>query len=486
VLLNCRLIGRSSGSILGFQRQKFLGAERLEELRWGSLPAVSPWAGEDRFYPSPPKHELGRFLEDSMAGLGAWLREFFGGKKEELDLRPLLPHTPTRPSGPESFAEDNNDFALEIYRQLRQRPGNLFFSPFSIRTALGMTQAGARGETAAQMREALRISSPDAALHVAFAEIIERLNAAGGSKYEMAVANSLWGQDGAPLQAGFLELTARHYGGGMNLVDFRRDAEAARLTMNQWVEDKTRHKIRELIPSGGLDADTRLVLVNAVYFKGMWVLQFPKSATRDEPFRLEGGGMVQAPLMHQHEWVQYLQAAGYQAVDLVYEGGDLSMLVLLPDRKDGLRNLEKKLSGRVLHDCVAQVRASEVELFLPRFKITWGTVNMRDQLTALGMPLAFTRYQADFSGINGHEPPDEESLFLSGVFHKAFVEVQEKGTEAAAASASAIEVSAALRPSKPPPVPIFRADHPFLFAIRERKSGAILFLGCITDPTRES
>jgi len=421
-----------------------------------------------------------------MAGHGAWLRGFFGGK-EEPDPGRLLPHTPTRPSGPESFAEDNNDFALEMYRQLRQRPGNLFFSPFSIRTALGMTHAGARGETAAQMREALRISSPDEALHVAFAEIIERLNAAGGSKYEMAVANSLWGQDGAPLQPGFLDLTARHYGGGMNLVDFRRDAEAARLTMNQWVEDKTRQKIRELIPSGGLDADTRLVLVNAVYFKGMWVLQFPKAATRDEPFRLEGGGTVQAPLMHRHERVQYLQAAGYQAVDLVYEGGDLSMLVLLPDRKDGLRNLEKKLSARMLHDCVAQVRAREVEVYLPRFKITWGAVNMRDQLTALGMPLAFSRYQADFSGINGHEPPDEESLFLSGVFHKAFVEVQEKGTEAAAATAvCAMLTSAAFGPSRPPPVPIFRADHPFLFAIRDRKSGAILFLGCIIDPTRES
>jgi len=420
-----------------------------------------------------------------MAGLGAWLRGFLGSK-EESDTRRLLPLTPTRSSGPESFAEDNNDFALAMYRQLRQRPGNLFFSPFSLRTALGMTYAGAGGETATQMRETLRLSSPEEAPHVAFAEIVERLSAGGGSKYEMAVANSLWGQDGAPLQPGFLDLTAHHYGGGMNLVDFRRDAEAARLTMNQWVEGKTRQKIRELIPSGVLDADTRLVLVNAVYFKGMWVLQFPKSATRDEAFRLEGGGKVRAPLMHQRECVRYLQAAGYQAVDLVYEGGDLSMLVLLPDQKVGLRNLEKQLSARMLHDCVAQVRTREVKLFLPRFKIAWGTVDMRDQLTALGMPLAFTRYRADFSGINSHEPPDEESLFLSGVFHKAFVEVQEEGTEAAAATAAHFrQASAPSRPFTPPPLPIFRADHPFLFAIRERKSGAILFLGCIIDPTRE-
>ncbi len=421
-----------------------------------------------------------------MAGFGAWLRRLFGSK-EEPDPGPSLPHTRTRPSGPESFAEDNNDFALAMYGQIRQRPGNLFFSPFSIRTALGMTHAGAKGQTAPQMREALRISSSDETPHAAFAEIIGRLNAAGGGKYELAVANSLWGQDGAPLQPGFLDLIARHYGGGMNLVDFRRAAEAARVTMNQWVEDKTRQKIRDLIPSGSLDADTRLVLVNAVYFKGMWVLQFRKAATRDEPFYLERAGKVQAPLMHRGEVFRYLHSAGYQAVDLLYEGGDLSMLVLLPDRKDGLRKLEKKLSARMLHDCVAGMRAREVKLFLPRFKITWGTVNMSDQLIALGMPLAFTRFQADFSGINGLEPPDEESLFLSAVFHKAFVEVNEEGTEAAAATAVALRApTMSLRPSRPRPVPIFRADHPFLFAIRDRKSGAILLLGRMADPTREN
>jgi serpin B len=159
--------------------------------------------------------------------------------------------------------------------------------------------------------------------------------------------------------------------------------------------------------------------------------------------------------------------------------------VLLPDRKDGLRDLEKTISGRMLRDCVAQMGTREVELFLPRFKITWGTVNVRDQLTALGMPLAFTRLQANFSGINGHEPPHEDSLFISAVFHKAFVETNEEGTEAAAATAVAMPPTAALRPSKPPPVPIFRADHPFLFAIRDRKSGTILFLGRMADPTRE-
>lgn len=418
-----------------------------------------------------------------MAGFGARLRRLLGKREPAPGL--ALPHAPTRSSGPQSFADDNNDFALAMYGQLRQQPGNLFFSPFSTRTVLGITLAGARGETAAQMREALCVSSDDETLHLGFAEAIQRLNAAGVGDYELAVANALWGQAGAPLQSAFLDLIARHYLGSMNLVDFRRSAEAARVTINQWVEDRTRQRIQECIPSGGLDAGTRLVLVNAVYFKGMWALRFRKEATRDEPFHLEGGGKARTPLMHQQKKVLYLLARGYQAVDLIYRGDDLSMLVLLPDRKDGLRNLEKALSARMLHDSVAQMRTREVKLFLPRFRITWGTVNVCDHLSALGMPLAFSRLQANFAGINGHEPPHENSLFISAVFHKAFVEANEEGTEAAAATALGMAPTSALLPSKPPPVPIFRADHPFLFAIRDRKSGAILFLGRMVDPTRD-
>lgn len=420
-----------------------------------------------------------------MAGFGVWLRRLLGGK-ETSDPDPWLRRARSRPSGPQWFAEDNNDFAFAMYGLLREQAGNLFFSPFSVRTALCMTLAGAGGETAAQMREALCVSSSGENLHVAFAETVEQFNAACDGRYEMVMANSLWGQDDAPLQPGFLDLMARHYGGGMNLVDFRCGTEAARVAMNQWVEHKTRQRIRELIPSGALSADTRLVLVNAVYFKGMWVLQFLRAATRVGPFHLEDGGKVQVPLMHLHEKVRYLQTAGFQAVELVYRGDNLSMLVLLPDRKDGLGNLEETLSAQMLDDCMARMGVREVKLYLPRFKVTWGTVNMRDHLTSLGMPLAFTRSQADFSGINGHEPPDEESLFLSAVFHKAFVEVNEEGTEAAASTAVDMGPVAAPRRSKPPPVPIFRADHPFLFAIRDRKSGVILLLGRINDPTQEN
>jgi len=424
-----------------------------------------------------------------MPDVRTWFRGLIGGKEEadagaDDDTR-LVPG-PMGRLEMGSFTEGSNEFAVALYGHLRQLPGNVFLSPFSVRAALGMAHAGAKGDTAAQMSEALRLSLPDDVRHAALAEITLRLNAAGGGAYEMEVANSLWGQDGAPLEPRFLDLVARHYGGGMNLVDFRRGAEGARVAINNWVVEKTKRKIRDLIPSGGVDAETRLVLVNAVYFKGMWVVQFRKEATRDESFFLEGGGTVRAPLMHQETDVRYLRAEGFQVVDLNYRGRDLSMLVLLPDRRDGLPDLERKLSARVLHDCVARMDVREVEIYLPRFKITWGSVDLSIALAALGMSLAFARFQADFSGINGHAPPHEDSLFISAVYHKAFVDVNEEGTEAAAATAVVMRETMALRPSRPPPVPIFRADHPFLFAIRDRKSGTILFLGRMIDPTRES
>jgi serpin B len=419
--------------------------------------------------------------------LGTQLRGLFGRKEEppgrERPSPPAWPPSVPAPRPwPEPLAADSNDFALAMYERLRERPENLFFSPFSLRTALCMTGAGARGETAAQMRAALAISSSDDELHAAFAEILERLNQAAGGQYEMAVANALWCQEGAPLALEYLDRIERQYGGRANLADFRYAADAAREAINRWVEEKTRQKIRDLIPAGGLHADTGLVLVNALYFKGRWREPFFEAATRDEPFFLEGGGAVEAPLMHRVGDVRHVQAEGYQAVDVDYRGGDVAMLVLLPDRRDGLRDLEKALSPRMLHDHTSQMRSREVELFLPRFSITWGTVNLRDQLIALGMPLAFDPSRADLSGINGFTPPSEKALFVSSVLHKAFVEVNERGTEAAAATGMEVEFGAAL--GEPPPPPVFRADHPFLFAIHERQSSAILFLGRITDPTR--
>lgn len=415
-----------------------------------------------------------------MAGFGSRLRRLFGG---EGGARVSSPGESASPAAPKTFGEGNDDFALALYGSLRQRSGNLFFSPFSIRAALGMAYAGARGETAREMREALRFVLPDEELHLAFAQAVQGLQASGGD-LEISVANSLWSQKGAPLEAAFLDLVGRHYGGAPNLVDFRRQAEAARTAINRWVEEETRRKIRDLIPPDGVQTDTRLVLANAVYFKGLWEVRFRREATREEPFRLEGGGTVRAPLMRQKESIPYLQADGYQAVDLAYRGGHVSMLVLLPDRVDGLRDLEGKVTGRLLREGAAKLREREVDLFLPRFKVTWGTIDIREALDSLGMRLAFDRSRADLSGIDGVQRPREEALFLGAVYHKAFVDVNEEGTEAAAATAVMTRSGLAL--ARNPPVPVFRADHPFLFAILDRRSGAILFLGRLSDPTREN
>jgi serpin B len=389
-----------------------------------------------------------------------------------------------------SFTKSQNEFAFDLYGQMVRGSDNAFFSPFSISVALAMTFAGARGDTADEMAQTLRIPSQDETVHEVFAEIIQRLNASGGKAYEMAVANSLWGQVGAPVKKEFVERIARDYGGAMNLVDFRCLTEAARVKINRWVEGKTNKKIRNLIPRGGVSAETRMVLANAAYFKGLWELAFREEDTKDQPFYLEGGADVDVPLMQlwsrgANPKVRYMHASGFQAVDLDYRGGDLSMLVLLPNEKDGLGKLERMLSGRLIDKCVAKLQTREVILSLPRFKMTRAS-DLKTHLSALGMPIAFDPGRADFSGIDGHAPPHRDSLYIEFVFHKAFVEVNEKGTEAAAATAVVLTKWSKSLFSWEKKIPEFRADHPFVFAIRDRKSGVILFLGRVTDPTLEN
>jgi serpin B len=381
------------------------------------------------------------------------------------------------------FATDHNEFALALYAQLLERDRNLFFSPFSIRAALAMAYAGARGETAIQMAKALRFTTSIERLHALFAEMIWMVNGAGNGGYELAVANSLWRQDGAPLLVEFVDLITRNYRGEMHAVDFRRDTEHARATINEWVEKKTNRRIHDLISQGVLDGDTRLVAVNSVHFKGRWVLQFEVAATHEEPFYVEDGGEVRARMMRQCQQARYVQADGFQAVELDYHGGHLSLLVLLPDRKDGLGDLENRLSPRAFHDVVATMTVREVKVILPRFTMT-SSSDISAELGALGMPLAFDGDRADFSGMNGHAPPHEDAISISAVCHQAFIEMNEQGTEAAAATGLLMVTGPGLE--QPPPVPTFRADHPFLFAIRDRRSAAVLFLGRMANPTREN
>ena len=226
-----------------------------------------------------------------------WVRDLVGGKQPpDVGANP-------RASAADPFTESANEFALAMFGALAGQPGNLFFSPFSLRTVLGMALAGARGETAAQIGKGLRVPCEGERLHAALGGAVRLLATARGGGWEIAVENSLWCQDGSPLEAGFLDLITRYYGGGVNLVDFRHDSEGARTGINEWVEDRTRRKIRGLVPPGGVGADTRLALANAVYFKGKWMYPFSKTATRDEPFRLESGATVRAPLMYEQSAV---------------------------------------------------------------------------------------------------------------------------------------------------------------------------------------
>jgi serpin B len=368
------------------------------------------------------------------------------------------------------------DFDFALYRTLAAESGNFCFSPLSIRVALAMAEAGARGETSGQIREALGADASGAPLHEQLARLLARLQQAD----DLSVANSLWCQAGAPLEAKFRDAIVQQYDGEVSSLDFRGDAEGARTTINRWVEARTHEKIRDLLPSGSLNDLSRLVLVNAIYFHGRWMQEFWPDVTRDQPFHLELGGTVQAPSMRQTDAFLHFQGAGFQAMELPYRANRLGMLVLLPDRKDGLRQLEPRLSADLLRDCVAQMREQEVRVFLPRFEIRSRPDSLAQELQALGMTRAFTD-EADFSGINGLRPPDEAALFISDVFHEAFVHVDEAGTEATAATGASF-----LAPTSPMrAMPLeFRADHPFVFAIRERRTGAILFLGRVTDPTR--
>ncbi len=391
--------------------------------------------------------------------------------------------------------EGNNAFAFDLYAKLRAGEGNLVFSPYSISTALAMTYAGARGETAGQMAAVLRFPTDE--LHVsttegphesrmvpigqeriaaAFAHLVDDLNTRGGgnegSAYEVVVANRLWGQKGYPFLGPFLELNRTYYGAGLEQVDFARATEAARQTINTWVEDRTRDKIKELLKPGILDALTRLVLTNAIYFKGNWASEFKKEQTKDAPFSVSPAKMITVPMMHQTEKFGYAEAKGLQVLELPYVGDELSMVILLSKEVDGLAELEATLDAARLKTWLSRLGKRKVQVFLPRFKIEFG-LDLKRALKSMGMPLAFDEHRADFSGMTD----DPQGLYIAKVIHKAYVDVNEEGTEAAAATA----VVMAPR-GMPRPPPVFRADHPFMFLIRAGKTGSILFIGRVMNP----
>lgn len=370
-------------------------------------------------------------------------------------------------------AASGNAFACDLYHELSGAPGNLFFSPSSISTALAMTYAGARGATAAEMAATLCLPDDQAAVHAACAGLLEALEPGEEAGYVLEVANRLWGQYDYPLKGDFLAACRVHYGGGYAPVDFVGATEEARTTINDWVADRTEDRIRDLLEPGTVDPLTCLVLTNAVYFHGLWQHAFDPVATRDAPFHTADGRAVETPFMHQSAQLELGAAEGLRILRLPYEGGALACYVLLPDARDGLAELESRLDAETLDSWLASVTPRRVDCALPRFELT-SEFDLGQTLAGMGMPTAFTA-EADFTGIS-----EIRELYISRVVHEAYVDVFEEGTEAAAATAVVIKRLTAV----PDPSAVFRADHPFLFLIRHEETGAVLFMGRLTDPDR--
>jgi serpin B len=377
------------------------------------------------------------------------------------------------PSDLRAAVAGNNTFALDLYSILKKEKGNLFFSPYSISSALAMTYGGARGDTAEEMAKALRFAAGAERTHSAFAELntmFDRIQKRG--RVQLHIANSLWPQKDYGLLPEYLTLTKRYYGVSITPVDYVKATEEARKIINTWVEDRTKDKIKELIRPGVLDPLTVLVLVNAIYFKGNWASQFDPKRTTECDFSLLGDAKAQVSMMHQKGKFGYGEIEGTQLLELPYVGKELSMVLILPAKPEGLSKVEDQLTVDNLGSWVSRISEQDVSVYLPRFKVTWGTFELNKPLQALGMRKAFVP-GADFSGMDG-----TKSLFIGLVLHKAFVEVNEEGTEAAAATAVIMRKNGGRMHT-------FRADHPFLFFIRDNVTGSILFLGRVLDPSKE-
>jgi serpin B len=367
----------------------------------------------------------------------------------------------------------NTQFAADLYRAVYEKPGNLFMSPHSISIALAMTYAGANTQTAAQLADTLHFTLPGEQLHAAFNKLDLELasraaNATGNTiPFRLTTANAIFGQKDKTFAQPFLDALARNYGAGMRVLDFAADPDAARSTINGWVEDRTNDKIKDLLPEGSITDLTRLVLTNAIYFSAAWDEPFSASETADRTFRLAGGQTISVPTLHQVHERGYGAGEGYRAAELPYDGGQLSMVVVVPD---DLASFEASLDAQRIDAIVESISTHLLDLTLPKFKFE-APLGLKEVLYGLGMVDAFTPGAADFSGIDG-----TRDLVITDVLHKGFVAIDEKGTEAAAATAVIVGDTSAPEPAT------LAVDKPFVFFIRDRPTGAILFVGRVLDP----
>jgi len=390
-----------------------------------------------------------------------------------------LPESKPKLSDIKNVVDANNQFALDYYSKLKSKDsGNIFFSPFSISSAFVMTYEGAKSETAEEMRSVFYFPEDSNLRRTEYASIFDELNK-GDKKYKLSSANALWAQQDYQFSKDYFDNVEKYYSGKATNLDFKKDPEGSRITINSWVENQTNEKIKDLIPSGLINTMTKLVLTNAIYFKGEWVKQFNKNDTKEENFRTSNGGAVKAQMMQRTDdeaIFNYAENSDLQILEMPYSGNELSILLLLP-KNDNLTKLESILSTKNISDWKKNLEEQRVKIYIPKFKFETKYF-MADDLKEMGMPLAFSD-SADFFGMTASGKKD---LKIDEAIHQAFVEVNEEGTEAAAATAVIMAPLGAAGPQKEPKIPIFRADHPFIFLIQQKSTGDILFMGRVVNP----
>jgi serpin B len=338
-----------------------------------------------------------------------------------------------------------------------------------------MTYEGARGTTAEEMQSVFHFPEDAQLRRNAIFQIADEINK-GDKEYKLSTANALWAQKDFEFRKEYFDVVENYYGGLVRNLDFRADTEGSRLTINGWVEDQTNDKIKDLIPSGVLTPETRLVLTNAIYFKGEWIKPFDKNDTKDRDFKITPINKVPVPMMRHtsHKWTfDYAETEDLQILELPYSGDDISMLIILP--KADLGSIESSLSIRQLSQWRESLTEQRVNIFIPRFKFDTKML-MKKTLSEMGMPIAFSNY-ADFTGME----ESRRDLKIDEVIHQAFVDVNEEGTEAAAATAVVMGLIPTMM-SAGPRIPTFIADHPFIFIIQQKETGNILFMGRVSDP----
>jgi serpin B len=398
-----------------------------------------------------------------------------GRSYDDADEEPTtMPLEPASPDLVQSTGARINAFARDFWQQLASAPGNVVVSPTSIAIAFAMVHAGAKGSTAAEIAKVFHLDGDANELHSGFADALARWEK-NEDGLETHVANRLFGEQTTKFERKYIELTDRVFGAKLEPVDFQREHDDARQRINGWVAERTRDRIRDLLPASAVAADTRLVLVNALYFKAVWTDQFMESATKDGDFHGPNGKRT-AKLMHRTGHYAFAKADGARMLALPYRHGEAELVVVLPDKVDGLAAIEKSLTADKLGAWAAATSRERVALALPKFKVDPAeSLRLTPMLASMGLVKAFDAGAADFTGI----APAKEQLVLSEAMHKAFIAVDEKGTEAAAATAVGMRAGAA--PPTGEPIP-FVVDRPFLFLVRDTTSGAVLFMGRVVDP----